>query len=75
MRRRPSLRLLVLAIGLTLVITAITLVQFEHRRSRVAELWIVTLPAGVEVSVQRIEDTGAWAEFATLMGAVGGLVG
>ena len=60
MRRRTPPRLLVLAIGVAL---AITLVRFEHRRSRVAELRIVSLPAGVEVSVQHIEDTGAWAAF------------
>jgi hypothetical protein len=55
-----SPRLLVSALGLAL---AITLVRFEHRRSRVAELWIVSLPAGFEMSVQRIDDTGSWAAF------------
>ena len=60
MRRHASPRLVILAIGLAL---AITLVRFEHRRSRVAELWIVTLPAGYEASLQHIEDTGAWSAF------------
>jgi hypothetical protein len=47
-----------------LVLTlAPTLVRFEHRRSVVAELWIASLPAGFEVSLQRIEDTGAWEAF------------
>jgi hypothetical protein len=49
---------------IVLVLTlAPTLVRFEHRRSVVAELWIVSLPAGFEVSLQRVEDTGAWAAF------------
>ena len=48
--------LLALALGMTLV-------RYEHRRSVVAELWIVSLPTGFELSLQRVEDTGAWAAF------------
>ena len=39
------------------------LIRFEHRRSVVGELWILTLPAGFEMSLQRTAATGAWAAF------------
>ena len=42
---------LALALGMTLV-------RYEHGRSVVAALWIVSLPAGFELSLQRVKDTG-----------------
>ena len=49
--------------AVTLAVAVTWLVRFEHRRSRVAELWIVTLPGGYEASVQRTEGTDSWAAF------------
>ena len=53
-------RLLAALLALAL---AILVVRLEHRRSSVAELWIVSLPAGFEISLQHVENTGSWAAF------------
>lgn len=51
-----------LGVAVITVALAAFLVRYEHRQSSNGELWIVTLPAGYELSVQRNTDE-SWAAY------------